>query len=147
MLPPLDLWGKVAGERGGGGQANPPCSQNVKRWKVARVGPVLPERAASEGGRRGSSQTVLLARRAPTMRRWSLDARSEGQPGCSLLGEQRAPIRPCWTGAVGPTRAPFHSRARQEDACSWGSARPPLRQNQLEPRRRLVVVDGSDRFW
>src|SRR5688572_16075945 len=34
-----------------GGQANPPYSQNVKRWKGARVGPVLPERAASEGPR------------------------------------------------------------------------------------------------
>ena len=28
----------------------------------------------------GSSQTILLARRAPTMKRWSLDARSKGQP-------------------------------------------------------------------
>src|SRR5881296_14419 len=114
MLPPLARWGKVVGERGGGGQANPPCSRNVKRWKVARVGPLLPERAASEGGRRGSSQTVLLARRAPTMRRWSLDARSEGQPGYSLLGEQRAPIKPCWTAAVGPTRAPFQGIVGQE---------------------------------
>src|SRR5881409_2928069 len=100
MLPPLARWGKVAGERGRGGQANLPCSRNVKRWKVARVGPLLPERTASEGGRRGSSQTVLLARRAPTMRRWSLDARSEGQPGYSLLGEQRAPIKSCWTAAT-----------------------------------------------
>src|SRR5881296_2932367 len=107
------------GERSGAARLIPRArasrtSQNVKRWKVARVGPVLPERAASEGGRRGSSQTVLLARRAPTMRRWSLDARSEGQPGCSLLGEQRAPIRPCWTGAVGPTRAPFQGIVGQE---------------------------------
>jgi hypothetical protein len=28
---------------------------------------------------RGSRQTVLLARRAPTIKRWSLDARSEDQ--------------------------------------------------------------------
>jgi hypothetical protein len=32
---------------------------------------------------RGSRQTILLARRAPTMKRWSLDARSEGQSGDS----------------------------------------------------------------
>src|SRR5881296_1782166 len=128
MLPPLARWGKVVGERGGGGQANPPCSRNVKRWKVARVGPVLPERAASEGGRRGSSQTVLLARRAPTMRRWSLDARSEGQPGYSLLGEQRAPIKPCWTGAVGPTRAPFQRYwdKKEKRREQFGSPRPSL---------------------
>ena len=31
--------------------------------------------------RRGS-QAILLARRAPTIKRWSLDARSKGQPGC-----------------------------------------------------------------
>ena len=29
---------------------------------------------------------ALLARRAPTMKRWSLDARSEGQFACSLWG-------------------------------------------------------------
>jgi hypothetical protein len=40
---------------------------------------------ATRGLRRegGSRQTVLLARRAPTMKRWSLDARSEGQSGDS----------------------------------------------------------------
>ncbi|MEO8046496.1 MAG: hypothetical protein ABI684_04355 [Nitrospirota bacterium] len=31
-------------------------------------------------------QTVLLARRAPTIKRWSLDARSEEQSACSLWG-------------------------------------------------------------
>jgi hypothetical protein len=39
---------------------------------------VLAQRAASEGWEE-SSQTILLARRAPTMKQWSLDARSEGQ--------------------------------------------------------------------
>src|SRR2546422_11443128 len=97
------------GERSGAARLIPRArasrtSQNVKSWKVARVGPVLPERAASEGRRRGSSQTVLLARRAPTMRRWSLDARSEGQPGYSPLGEQRAPIKPWVTAPVGTKR-------------------------------------------
>ncbi|TLY39618.1 MAG: hypothetical protein E6K61_09170, partial [Nitrospirae bacterium] len=32
-------------------RVNPSCPQTVKSWKVARVGPVLPERAASEGPR------------------------------------------------------------------------------------------------
>jgi hypothetical protein len=32
---------------------------------------------------RGSRQIILLARRAPTIKRWSLDARSEGQSGDS----------------------------------------------------------------
>jgi hypothetical protein len=31
-------------------------------------------------GWEGSSQTILLARRTRTMKRWSLDARSKGQP-------------------------------------------------------------------
>jgi hypothetical protein len=35
---------------------------------------------------RGTRQTVLLARRAPTLKRWSLDARSEEQSVCSLWG-------------------------------------------------------------
>jgi hypothetical protein len=35
---------------------------------------------------RGSRQTVLLARRAPTIKRWSLDARSEEQSAYSLWG-------------------------------------------------------------
>ena len=75
---------------------------------------VLPERAASEGG---SSQAVLLARRAPTIRQWSLDARSEGQPGYSLLGKQGAPIKPCWTVAVWPALSP-NARFDSWYACS-----------------------------
>ncbi len=45
---------------------------------------------ATRGRRRmrGSRQTVLLARRAPTIKRWSLDARSEEQSAHSLWG--------CW---------------------------------------------------
>src|SRR3989475_13330804 len=44
------------GERSGAARLIPRArasrtSQNVKSWKVARVGPVLPERAASEGPR------------------------------------------------------------------------------------------------
>jgi len=46
-------------------------------------------RVSLEG--RGSSQTILLARRGRTIRMCSLDARSEGQPGYSLLkGNEQA---------------------------------------------------------
>ena len=40
------------------------------------------------GRAEGSSQTILRARRALTMKLWSSDARSEGQPGYSLLGRR-----------------------------------------------------------
>ena len=47
-----------------------------------------PRARATRGLRRmrGSRQTVLLARRAPTIKRWSLDARSEEQSAYSLWG-------------------------------------------------------------
>ena len=48
--------------------------------------PVLAQRAVSEG-RKGSSQTILCARRTRTIKRCSFDARSEGQSGCSPLGQ------------------------------------------------------------
>src|SRR5437867_12188005 len=64
-----------------GGPANPPCAQNVKRWKGARVGPVLPERGASEGARRGGRETVLLARTAPRRRGGRPDRRGSGRAG------------------------------------------------------------------
>jgi len=38
---------------------------------------------------RGSRQTVLLARRAPTIKRWSLDARSEEQSAYSFWESRR----------------------------------------------------------
>jgi hypothetical protein len=49
----------------------------MKGYGVAKALSVLARRAPSEG-REGSGQTILLARRAPTIKRWSLDARSEG---------------------------------------------------------------------
>jgi hypothetical protein len=42
----------------------------------------LGERTASGEARKQA--TILLARRAPTIKRWSLDARSEGRFACSL---------------------------------------------------------------
>jgi hypothetical protein len=47
---------------------------------------VLVQRAVSEGWE-GSGQTILLARRTRTMKLCSSDARSEGQSGCSPLGQ------------------------------------------------------------
>jgi hypothetical protein len=38
---------------------------------------------------RGERPGALLARRAPTMERWSLDARSKGQPGHSPIERHR----------------------------------------------------------
>jgi hypothetical protein len=51
---------------------------------------VLCSRNARPEKGRGSRQTILLARRAPTMKQWSLDARSEGQSGDSLVLEIEA---------------------------------------------------------
>jgi hypothetical protein len=61
------------------------CSRNARSEKVRRKGvrSFLCSRARALGREWGSRQTILLARRAPTMKRWSLDARSEGQPGDS----------------------------------------------------------------
>ncbi|MGH7486836.1 MAG: hypothetical protein ACREMY_14730, partial [bacterium] len=50
------------GERGGMTPVLIPCSQSAHDQKDAR-----------------GQATILLARRAPTIKRWSLDARSEGR--------------------------------------------------------------------
>jgi hypothetical protein len=64
---------------------------------------------------RGSRQTVLLARRAPTIKRWSLDARSEEQSAYSLW-ESRGVGRPSL------------------DARSWDHpSHPLLRDSSLRP--------------
>jgi len=48
----------------------------------------IPEEITSELGRMGREQPgALLARGTPTMKLWSFDARSKGQPGYSLAGE------------------------------------------------------------
>ena len=53
-----------------------------------RTSPLLAQRAAWEGWK-GSSQTILLARRGRTISMCSLDARNEGQPGCSPRAKLR----------------------------------------------------------
>ena len=57
------------------------------------MSPLLAQRAASEGWE-GSNQTILLARRGRTIRMCSLDARSEGQSGCSPWGKVGKVRRP-----------------------------------------------------
>jgi hypothetical protein len=47
-------------------------------------------------GKRGSSQTILLARRTRTMKQCSSDARSEGQPDHSFMERWREN----WKGRV-----------------------------------------------
>ena len=49
---------------------------------------VLCSRNARPEKGRGSRQTIFLARRAPTMKRWSLDARSEGQAATPLVRQK-----------------------------------------------------------
>jgi hypothetical protein len=45
----------------------------------------IPEEITSELGRRGREQPgALRARETPTMKLWSFDARSKGQPGSPL---------------------------------------------------------------
>ena len=63
-----------------------------------RTSPLLAQRAAWEGWK-GSSQTILLARRGRTIRMCSFDARSEGQPGCSpraKFGKSKSPRLGLW---------------------------------------------------
>ena len=53
-----------------------------------------------------SRQTVLLARRAPTIKQWSLDARSEEQSAYSFW-EIEESEGPRWTRAVEDQSAPI----------------------------------------
>ena len=61
----------------------------------------------------GSRQTVLLARRAPRINRWSLDARSEEQSAYPL-GEVEESGGPRWTRAVGDQPAPPKKKEKKE---------------------------------
>ena len=71
--------------------------------------------------------TILLARRAPTIKLWSLDARSEGQSGHPLVPEQFAHE---WEGGEEATRA-----------VEEPPARPPF--EMLSALRRKRVGDGA----
>ena len=89
-----------------------------------------PRARATRGLRRmrGSRQTVLLARRAPTIKRWSLDARSEEQSAYSLRGS--------WGNQKALARANGMSRraggqAGENIARSWDHPSHPLKRDSL----------------
>ena len=89
-----------------------------------------PRARATRGLRRirGSRQTVLLARRAPTIKRWSLDARSEEQSAYSLWGS--------WGNQKALARANGTSRrasgwAGENIARSWDHPSHPLKRDSL----------------
>ena len=71
-----DKWRETAGKPG-----RPPARGKRRGWS-----PMIFCARATRGLRwmRRSRQTVLLARRAPTIKRWSLDARSEEQSAYSF---------------------------------------------------------------
>ena len=75
---------------------------------------------------RRSKQTVLLARRAPTIKRWSLDARSEEQSAYSLWGS--------W----GIRRPSLDTRNRE-------STRRPFKMNWGNGKTRAVTAALANR--
>ena len=92
------------------------------------MSPLLAQGAASEGWE-GSSQTILLARRGRTIRMCSLDARSEGQSGCS----PRAKLEK----SEGPRPGSWHVSA----ASGWAGendARSREHPNRLLPEMRCL---------
>jgi hypothetical protein len=112
--------------------------------------------------KRGSRQTVLLARRAPTMKRWSLDARSEEQSAYSPLGklgnqqvlvrcaQLRAALATPLEGGIGKekalARAEGTSRrasgwAGEKAARSWDHPSHPLKRDSS--RRPCMGQDAS----
>ena len=71
---------------------------------------------------RGSRQTVLLARRAPTIKRWSLDARSEEQSAYSLWGSWG--VRRPSPGLMARPGVPVGGRVRKSRAVGDQPAHP-----------------------
>src|SRR6267142_2271251 len=72
---------------------------------------------------RRSRQTVLLARRAPTIKRWSLDARSEEQSAYSFWGGRG--IRRPSPGLMARLGVPVGGRVRKHRAVEDQSAPIP----------------------
>jgi hypothetical protein len=85
---------------------------------------------------RRSRQTVLFARRAPTIKRWSLDARSEEQSACSFW-ESRG-IRRSSPGLMARLCVPMGGRVRKLRAVEDQSAPIPKRE-----RASLEGANGS----
>jgi len=82
-------------KKGAGWLGRSPCSRNARPQK----------------SRRGSSQTILCARRTRTIKRCSSDACSEGQSGCSPEGEVGKTRRP----SPGQLARPGKSIAKQSE--------------------------------
>ena len=108
--------------------------------------------------REGSGQTVLCARRAPTIKPWSFDARSEGQSGhspCRCVKKTECPLqcgresekkgREVWRFPVLAQRAVADShrwtRARRE------SARPSPPSSLKGRERKEGSVDAQTLRW
>jgi hypothetical protein len=90
---------------------------------------------------RGSRQTVLLARRAPTMKQWSLDARSREQSAYSLWESSR--IRRPSLGWAGEKVARSRSwSAHPPPRYELGKRRKMTEKNYRYPNERMVSQPG-----
>ena len=94
------------------------------------------------GGMQGSRQTVLLARRASTIKRWSLDARSKEQSACSLWESWE--IRKALTHP--PT--PYED---EDDLCPCPSSSadrwPQSAGRDMSPFRKGCYADTPKHCW
>jgi hypothetical protein len=103
-------------KNGVGWPGRSPCSRNARPQK----------------SRRGSSQTILCARRTRTIKRCSSDARSEGQSGCSPEGEVRKTRRPS-PGQMARLGVSVGGRVRTLRAVGIVPATPLLSDSLLRP--------------
>ena len=109
---------------------------------------MLAQRAASEGWE-GSSQIILLARRGRTIGMCSLDARSEGQSGCSPEGEVGKPRRPS-PGQMARLGVPVGGRVRTLRAVGIipatpycdSSLRPCSEQGSSQSKESVLACSG-----
>ena len=85
--------------------------KSASRERDGPVSPLCSRNARSQKSRRGSSQTILCARRTRTIKRCSSDARSEGQSGCSPEGEVGKTRRPS-PGQMARLGVPVGGRVR-----------------------------------
>ena len=83
---------------------------------------------------RRSRQTVLLARRAPTIKRWSLDARSEEQSAYSFWGSRG--IRRPSLGLMARLGVPVGGRVRKSRAVGDQSA--PIPEERTSKLGRII---------
>ena len=88
---------------------------------------------------RRSKQTVLLARRAPTIKRWSLDARSEEQSPYSFW-RNRGIRRPS-PGLMARPGVPVGGRVRKR--AQWKINQPPSLKRTSELGRKRRECPGA----